>query len=458
MAFDDLTTHSQKQLIIELIEELQTGKYNHQFEGAADRGRWQIYLIGKEKGKNKEIGNFKDPSQLGPHQEFLFFEEMDLDKLYEEGYIFLEKGQNSLTGLLENKAYNEYEIYKKQKLSDISELEELRSQLNQNQVKILTEIWNYYIQNNQWIPTKVLHHKFGKTSVISAIQPLGGSVVCETRVDTKPRYILSFLGVLITDEGKKLEELLVQYLEFLKNKYLDNAEIEKVHDEEIESALNIDKKISRKVCDAINTSSFLSGGMSIGEKWSVEVPSIIDDFPDIENFLTYLHEKAMEQFDPNEPIDEMERQSYSAQKRKGKMLIGKQPQGEIFYVDLGRIDELRGIKSEKFDLSKLIRLCEELNDCYSNGCFFSVALLTRAIIDHIPPIFGLKNVSEVANNYHGSKSFKSSMQHLHKSSKNIADAHLHVQIRNKETLPNKTQVNFQNDLDVLLSEIVRILK
>jgi hypothetical protein len=50
------------------------------------------------------------------------------------------------------------------------------------------------------------------------------------------------------------------------------------------------------------------------------------------------------------------------------------------------------------------------------------------------------------------------MEHLDKSLRKIADAHLHPQIRKKEILPNKTQVNFSNDLDVLLSEIVRILK
>jgi len=50
------------------------------------------------------------------------------------------------------------------------------------------------------------------------------------------------------------------------------------------------------------------------------------------------------------------------------------------------------------------------------------------------------------------------MTHLDKSSRKIADAFLHTHIRNKEVLPNKTQVNFSRDLDVLLGEIVRILK
>ena len=128
------------------------------------------------------------------------------------------------------------------------------------------------------------------------------------------------------------------------------------------------------------------------------------------------------------------------------------------YVDLERIKELRAIKSDKFDLLKLIELCEELNKSYASGCYLAVAMLVRAILDHIPPIFECKGFTEVANNYTGSRSFKQSMANLENSSHKIADAHLHGQIRSKEALPNKTQVNFSNDLDVLLAEIVRVLK
>jgi hypothetical protein len=131
---------------------------------------------------------------------------------------------------------------------------------------------------------------------------------------------------------------------------------------------------------------------------------------------------------------------------------------EVDYVDQGRLRELRAIQSSQFDLAKLVALCEELNRCYHNDCFFAVAMLTRAILDHVPPIFRYKSFPEVANNYKGTKSFVQSMQHLENSSRKIADSYLHTQIRSKESLPTRVQVNFANDLDVLLSEIVRTLK
>jgi len=84
-------------------------------------------------------------------------------------------------------------------------------------------------------------------------------------------------------------------------------------------------------------------------------------------------------------------------------------------------------------------------------------MLVRAIADHIPPIFEKSTFTEVANN-HGSKSFKESMKNLDNSSRKISDSHLHTQIRKKEVLPNSNQVDFSNDLDVLLGEIYRVLK
>jgi hypothetical protein len=120
-----------------------------------------------------------------------------------------------------------------------------------------------------------------------------------------------------------------------------------------------------------------------------------------------------------------------------------------------RLDELRALRSSQFDFKKLIRLCEEINMAYSESCYFATAMLTRSLLDHVPPIFGKNNFDEVANNY-GGKSFKGTMQHLQNAARNVAEGHLHQQIRKSETLPSAQQVNCGQQLDVLLEEIVRI--
>jgi len=137
----------------------------------------------------------------------------------------------------------------------------------------------------------------------------------------------------------------------------------------------------------------------------------------------------------------------------------QQPVGEVAddsFVDESRISSLSDISNDDFDLSKLIRICEELNINFKEECYLSVAMLTRSLLDHVPPIFGANNFSEVVNNYSGSKSFKDSMNHLENSSRKISDQHLHCQIRKREDLPAKTQINFSQDIDVLLGEIIRL--
>lgn len=128
------------------------------------------------------------------------------------------------------------------------------------------------------------------------------------------------------------------------------------------------------------------------------------------------------------------------------------------YVDPVRIEELRQLKPAAFDLSRLIALCEELNGVAAAHAHHATAMLVRALMDHVPPMFGVNSFAEVANNYAGSKSFKDSMQGLKLAARKIGDAHLHTQIRSRESLPTATQVNFAPQLDFLLSEIVRILR
>ncbi|WP_054536106.1 hypothetical protein [Herpetosiphon geysericola] len=132
----------------------------------------------------------------------------------------------------------------------------------------------------------------------------------------------------------------------------------------------------------------------------------------------------------------------------------------IDVVDPQRLTDLRAIAADNpaFDLRKLIRLLEELVLCMDQRALFAAAMLTRAIIDHVPPIFACKTFNEVVNNYPGSRSFKDSMGILNNSVRKIADSHLHTHIRASEVLPTRVQVDSARELDVLLSEIIRILQ
>jgi hypothetical protein len=128
------------------------------------------------------------------------------------------------------------------------------------------------------------------------------------------------------------------------------------------------------------------------------------------------------------------------------------------FIDTRRLSELRKIKNASYDLTRLIKICNEINDNFSGRNYISTILLVRSLLDHVAPIFGFGTFAQIANNYAGTKSLKDSLQHLENSSRKIADGHLHTPIRKAEVLPTGTQVNFSQDIDVMLGEIVRLLK
>jgi hypothetical protein len=129
-----------------------------------------------------------------------------------------------------------------------------------------------------------------------------------------------------------------------------------------------------------------------------------------------------------------------------------------FYVDPQRIFQLQSIKVDDWDLKRLVRLLYELNIAHSNELHMATAMLVRAIADHVAPILKCKNFSEVANQYAAPRSFSEQMKQLDTSLRKVADSFLHQQIRRSEVLPLGPQVDFRAALDVLLSEIVRVLQ
>ncbi|WEZ83431.1 hypothetical protein P6U16_00610 [Rhizobium sp. 32-5/1] len=135
--------------------------------------------------------------------------------------------------------------------------------------------------------------------------------------------------------------------------------------------------------------------------------------------------------------------------------ISRQQNGE--FVDSARMAELRAVSGSQFDLTRLVRMCEEINSAWGAGNLISVAMLSRAIVDHVPPIFGHANFLQVASQA-SSRSIKGSFEHIQTGLRHIADGVLHTHIRRREALPTVTQVDFRQSLDVLLSEVVRTLR
>lgn len=114
---------------------------------------------------------------------------------------------------------------------------------------------------------------------------------------------------------------------------------------------------------------------------------------------------------------------------------------------------LKALPAPKFDVSKLVKMCEELNDSYARGNYISAALLIRAVMNHTPPIFGANSFREVVSQ--SGRSVKAILARLEDEARPIADLHTHMHIRKKEHIPSKNQIEpYKAPFEILISEVI----
>lgn len=122
------------------------------------------------------------------------------------------------------------------------------------------------------------------------------------------------------------------------------------------------------------------------------------------------------------------------------------------YVNQRIIDEIQSKDSKnQFNVAKLLRLIEELNDnCERRNSYASHALL-RAILDHIPPILGQSDFNAVANNYPWGRTDKRYLKKL-ADFRDQADDALHRQISTQADLLDFEDMPASICVDRLLQE------
>lgn len=126
------------------------------------------------------------------------------------------------------------------------------------------------------------------------------------------------------------------------------------------------------------------------------------------------------------------------------------------FISPETIDSLRRAQSTEFDLSRLVKYCEEINTNFGLGNYSSVVFLSRAIVDHCPPIFHQSNFQSVIAHAKGG-SFKDIARRLDESLKRIANHHIHKQIGRTEVLPTAQEIDFSKELNFLLGRILENL-
>jgi len=341
------------------------------------------------------------------------------------------------------------------------------------QKRLLDLLWNQFVATGKQFHFRALPQAIGKVPVGVALKGLNDRLVFETSEGGDKYLALGFYGALLTSHGLELADLLVRLLNLVKELYEKDALIKEVDNDGVRSGIGLsDSDTITLFCIMrlnlppdmpIRLASWYPDGRS----WKIAITDQIIALFCAENTAAYLDELLAAGYDQAMPWSIEDRQKHFSRSPVPDLsaLLSPDVQTIAFpnaaptLVSRSRLNELRKIQNSLFDCTRLICLCEELNECAAGERVHAVIFLTRAILDHIPPIFGCDTFVQVASNYSGNgKSFRKSTERLEKQSRQVADRLLHMPIRDKESAPHLTEVCYPQEIESVLAEVCRILK
>lgn len=134
---------------------------------------------------------------------------------------------------------------------------------------------------------------------------------------------------------------------------------------------------------------------------------------------------------------------------------------EIFISET-HIEELESLNGKcRYNLSKMIALCKEINHNFLCHNYYSVAMLLRALLNHVPPAFnGKESFDQVLADWNGPrhKTKRELLSRLNEVQRKLADLITHERLKEIEPPINRQQVSFFPEIDYLLQETIIGLK
>ena len=124
-----------------------------------------------------------------------------------------------------------------------------------------------------------------------------------------------------------------------------------------------------------------------------------------------------------------------------------------FIIHTSVIDHLDDVRSTDFDTTVLVRLCKEINSCFSHDNIVATALTMRAVLNYVPPVFGQETFEQVLAQCE--RSLKENFTHLQEGLRRIADYHTHRTMTKSDSYPSENQVEpFKPQFEFLLHQVL----
>ncbi len=185
----------------------------------------------------------------------------------------------------------------------MTSINDLRAQLTAEQRVIVNAIYDYFLANGNdpWIPSGILYDKLKKRrdEVYKALEPLTGSVVYESpRGAGHRKFALTLIGILISDQGKKVSYVLGEYLNYVKDQYLV-APFESIDPQKAAEERGLSDTQLHLLNRVLPLSSFHGGGGGN----SIGMPLDADELIYVNDFQAYVEDYEFRKFNPDFPIE-----------------------------------------------------------------------------------------------------------------------------------------------------------
>ncbi len=197
-------------------------------------------------------------------------------------------------------------------------LEQLRSSLAPDEIRLLTHVWKCRVYEDTWPVSLKVRLDLREREVRAAAERLGGTVITEEAADStgQRRYALTTLGAFLSDDGSSLVTCLTSFLEYVRTKVRAEGKIGPVSVAELQRGVLGELGVKALGVIVNGDHRYL---WNVGGSWSpggsAGVSSRIEEIFGIEDLRRWIEDTVAKTFDPDVPVDANERQAQFFQGR-----------------------------------------------------------------------------------------------------------------------------------------------
>lgn len=177
------------------------------------------------------------------------------------------------------------------------DIDELIKLIPSKEIAVLKDIWDCFLQNKEWPKGKVIRRSHGRAFVEQVVSKFKSILIQSQELSGAEQYVLTLEGIYVVEGiNGPYFRLVISYLDYLKKRFEEDVNFEKVTASEIGSALNINSSDLRVLGEFLRLSGRIalwsgSAGDLQSSNWNAGVMHDIEILFEATSSEDYLREK-----------------------------------------------------------------------------------------------------------------------------------------------------------------------